>query len=284
MDSLKDQYLPRTFLLKLSPYNYYNSAQKIIRVEYSSSLEDTKYFEFYNLDDTRIPHPSKCCAIVETSYFVLNSETYCIRPGDDRYTLKPGYRPVYSEDQDEPIDDIGELDITSIPYGFVKKLIPLNAVVDVSSNPDADTAMSLGGMSDPSDPNNVQISLHAMTRESYTKPLEEMDEDPKYDSYGLSIGDDFLQLRGLLDSGITMGPNGKMAFSGDFHFSKSKGTAGFQQDNPLGEWIPSSIVTAIPAMLKFPFNMDAIASLATMAQKMSKTMKSVSKLKDLVNR
>jgi len=267
--NLNDTYIIKQYMVRIAPFNFYNPIQRILRIEYGDA-DSLKYFDFYNTDDARQPNPLTTYAILETYESVLSSETYAIRSDDVRYNLLPGY--IREK----------ELDLTMMPFGFIRKIIPKSATIDVSA-PDGDAGFFLKGMDNPSNPSNVQISLQSSIPETYTKTRESMEYNPSYDAFGLTVGSNFTTVKGPDGGGITMGPNGKIVLSGDIHTTKSKWTQGFMQDNPLGEWVPPTIVTVAPAMLKIPFNMDAIASFATMAQRVAKGIESVGTISSIVN-
>ena len=258
----------KSYLVKIARTPmYFNQIQRILRIEYGSN-DDPRYFDFLLTDTMRVPNNQSTLAILQTYDSVLISDQYAIRSDDPRLDLPPGYTEEEVFDPDQ------------LPFGYVSDIVSKHASIYAGNNPDGDTGVQMRDISDPSNFENVQISLHGHLPDSYTKTREDMDSDPAHSSYGLTIGDNFTQITGPGANGITMGPDSRMVISGDIHYQKSKGSKGMMGDNPLAGWIPATIMTAAPSIDWIP-NLNAIAAFGTLAQRVAKGADTVSSIAEL---
>jgi len=248
---------------------YFNQFQRILRIEFGSD-PGQRYFDFLLTDSNKVPNNKNTVAILQTYESILLSDKYAMFPGDPRLDLPPGYL-----DQDT-------FDPSQLPNGFITDILSQYTTIYGSVNPDGDTGLKLRSMDDPSNWENIQISLHGHLPASYTKTKEQMDGDPVFSSYGVTVGNNFTQVTGPGANGITMGPDSTMVFSGDIHYQKSKGSQGMVGDNPLAGWIPATIMTA-PLAIQWIPNIDAIATFGALGQRVAKGARALTKLTESAN-
>lgn len=260
----------KTYLVQIARVPmYFNQIQRVLRIEFG--IDDSRrYFDFLLTDTTHVPNNGTTLALLQTYESILTSNRYAMAEDDPRLDLTPGY----SED--------GVFDPRQIPYGYISDIVSRRATIFSSNNPDGDTALQMRDMDDPSNWENIQISLHGHLPDSYTKTTEEMNGDPSFSSYGVTIGNNFTQVTGPGANGITMGPDSNMVFTGDIHYQKSKGSKGMMSDNPLAGWMPPTIMTVAPAIDWIP-NINAIAGFGTLAQRVAKGIDLGAGLADLVS-
>jgi hypothetical protein len=193
--------------------------------------------------------------LVETYQEVLDS-TNCVTEDDERINFVPGYI------------DATNLNLT-LPYGFILKLIPMKVSEEKNTIDGSSVGFAMRKVNDPASSQNIELCLHATGTETYTK-AEDLKTNPQgsASTFGLTIGNNFVHMKGPDGAAITIGPDGKIAIDGMVYYSKSKSYKAMTMDNPLDGWVPATMVTVPLAISQLP-NIDAIGGFAVMAQRLT---------------